>query len=728
MSAAAAPQPFRSALLPLCALALFASALLAFWVQPLFAKLVLPRYGGSPAVWTTASLFFQVMLLAGYLYAHLLARLRLRTQIALHAVLIAAALAALPVDAAGIDPGASAPVLSLLAVLAVSLGLPFFTLSTTAPLVQQWFSRSGHPHASDPYFLYSASNAGSLAALIGYPLLLEPFLGLRQQTLLWSIGCAVFAALLIACGGSLWRHRTAVPLPAPSAAPGPLTGRTVGRWILLAFAPSSLMLGVTQHITSEIAAAPLLWLIPLTIYILTFVIAFAKRQPVSNRMLGFVQPLLVILLALAWPLNNQTAVLVLHLIVFAATALMCHAELAHTRPDVSHLTAFYLCIAIGGALGGAFNALVAPVVFNTVLEYPLALALACALRQVPGAARTALWKLALPAAALAGAYAAIYYAGFRPFEHGALSIIVYLQVVGVTLYATHRNPVQFGLVLLVVLLATPVVHSADRVLERHRSFFGVHSVLLDDERKFHVLMHGITIHGAQRIDPERRLQATTYFHADSPVARLLDVLGRDDGLKRVAVVGLGVGTLACYRAPGREWTFYEIDPVVVKLAKESPYFSFLSGCAPDAPIILGDGRLTLARAPDAAYDLIIMDSFASDAIPVHLVTREALALYLAKVPQRGVVLFQVTNQYMDLVPVLARLAADAGVAALMPGPRLEISFEERLAALPSMWVAISREAARLTPLIDEENWQPLPAPGPGRVWTDDFSNVLSALK
>ena len=734
---------FGSTVLPLYALALFLSALLAFWIQPLFAKLVLPRYGGSPAVWTTASLFFQLMLLAGYLYAHLLARLPLRTQLVLHVLLVAVAIASLPVNVATIDTGTAAPVASLLVVLALSLGLPFFALSATAPLLQQWFSRSGHPHAGDPYFLYSASNAGSLAALIGYPLLLEPLLGLRQQTLLWSMACAAFGALLVVCGASVWRHAAAAGntpsgnagstpagnaagTPAASGRAEPLGWRVSGRWMLLAFAPSSLMLGVTQHITSEIAAAPLLWLIPLTIYVLTFVLAFARRQLVTAAVIDRVQPILVILLALVWPLNHYTSVLGFHLVVFAVTAMMCHAELARTRPPVEHLTAFYLCIALGGAAGGVFNALIAPVVFDSVLEYPLALALACALRKAP-ATGSALWKTLLPPLALACGFAVLYTAGLHPFAH-VWGVIIYLQVIGVTLYATHRNPVQFALTLLVVLLATTIVHSADRLLERHRSFFGVHSVLLDETGKFHVLMHGITIHGAQRIEAERRLAPTTYFHAESPVARLLDVLGRNDALRRVAVVGLGVGTLACYRAPGREWTFYEIDPVVVSIAKNPRYFSFLSGCAPDAPIVLGDGRLSLAGAPAGAYDLIIMDSFASDAIPVHLVTREALALYLSKLSERGIVLFQVTNQYMDLVPVLARLAADAKVAALMPGPRLEISFEERLAALPSTWVAIARDASRLAPLIDEENWMPLPQPGPGRVWTDDFSNVLSALK
>ncbi len=715
------------ALLPLYALALFLSALLAFWLQPLFAKLVLPRYGGSPAVWTTASLFFQVMLLAGYLYAHLLARIPLRVQLVLHGLLVAAALTTLPVNVAAIDTAGTAPVASLLAVLTLSLALPFFTLSATAPLLQQWFSRSGHPHARDPYFLYSASNAGSLAALIGYPLFFEPLFGLRQQTLLWSTTCAAFAALLVVCGAGVWRHAAAVArTPAIVTRDERLSWRVRGRWILLALAPSSLMLGVTQHITSEIAAAPLLWLVPLTIYVLTFVLVFARRQVVSAALIDRVQPVLVIVLVLVWPLNHYTSVLGLHLLVFAATAMMCHAELARTRPSVEHLTAFYLCIAFGGAAGGGFNALVAPVVFDSVLEYPLALALACALRKAPPEGQR-LWKTLAPPVVLACGFAALHAAGWRPFTHG-WSVVVYLQVIGLALYLTHRKPAQFALTLLVILLATPIVHSAERVLERHRSFFGVHSVLLDDTGKFHVLMHGITIHGAQRIEVERRLTPTTYFHADSPVARLLDVLSREEPLRKVAVVGLGVGTLACHRAPGREWIFYEIDPVVVSLAKDPRYFSFLSGCAPDAPIVLGDGRLSLSRAPDAAYDLIIMDSFASDAIPVHLVTREALALYMRKLRPRGIVLFQVTNQYMDLVPVLARLTADARVAALMPGPRLEVSFEERLAALPSKWVAISRDASRLAPLIDVENWTPLPVPGTGRVWTDDFSNVLSALK
>ena len=682
-------------------------------------------------MWTTASLFFQVTLLGGYLYAHLVARWRPRAQLALHALLVAAALGALPVAAGTIDFAKESPVVSLMAVLTVSVGLPAFALSATAPLLQHWFSRSGHRAAADPYFLYSASNAGSLLALLAYPLVLEPLLGLRQQTLTWSFTCGLFAVLVFACGASLWKGRSReraesnVAAASPSAT-APLTWTMRLRWLLLAMAPSSLMLGVTQHITSEIAAAPLLWLIPLTIYVLTFILAFARTERLPARWVNRTQPLLTILLILVWPLNNFASVLLLHLVVFAVTAMMCHAELARTRPGVDHLTSFYLYVAIGGAAGGAFNALVAPVVFDSVLEYPIALALACALRPHE-AARAARSRDVLPPIALAVIFAALVATGLRPFTH-AWSAIVYLQAIGLALYVTARRPLAFALSALVVIVATPLVHSPEQLLERHRSFFGVHSVLRDESNQFNVLMHGITIHGAQHIDPEKRTKPTTYFHLDSPIGHVFSVLGRGDKMTQVAIVGMGTGTLACHRSPGREWTFYEIDPLVVSIARDERYFRFLSDCAPHARIEVGDGRLNLSRAPEGAFDLLVIDTFSSDAIPAHMLTREALALYLSRVREGGVIAFHITNQYLDLVPVLARLAADAKVAAYMPGPRFDLQLEERLAALPSSWIVVSRDARRLEPLATEEGWKSVPAPAAGRIWTDDYSNVLGALK
>lgn len=720
--------PGSHALLPLYAFALFVSALLAFWIQPLFAKLVLPLYGGSSAVWTTAALFFQLMLLAGYAYAHIASRFELRAQLAIHAALIVCTVAVLPIAVSSFRTDADVPVISLLALLAASLGLPVFTLSASAPLLQQWFSRSGHTHAVDPYFLYSASNAGSLLALVGYPLVLEPLLGLTQQTLAWSATCALFAALVFACGARVWsRYASSVASGELQARSAPeLTIGTRLRWMLLALAPSSLMLGVTQHITSEIAAAPLLWLVPLTLYILTFVFAFARTQFLPARAIDRAQPLLVLALVLVWPLNNYASVLVLHLIVFAVTAMMCHAELARTRPAVHHLTSFYLWLAIGGAAGGAFNALVAPAIFESVLEYPLALALACALRPASGAREEPLWKDLLPAFALASGFAVLIAFELHPFE-ATSTAVVYLQVLGLALYLTHRRPRAFAAAIFVAILATPLTHSAERLLERHRSFFGVHSVLIDDTRRFHVLMHGITIHGAQYIDPALRAQPTTYYHRDSPIGHVFSVLGRADRLQRVAVIGMGTGTLACHRAPQRAWTFYEIDPVVVSLAREGRYFDFLARCAPDAKIVIGDGRLKLASAADAAYDLVVIDTFSSDAIPAHMITREALALYLRKIDAGGVIAFHITNHYLDLIPVLAMLAADAGVAAYVPGPRFDLQLDERLAALPSSWLVMARDASRLAPLEAAEGWVPAP-PASGRVWTDDSSNILGALK
>lgn len=719
-------------LAPLYAAVLLLSALLLFWLQPLFSKMVLPRYGGSPAVWTTAIMFFQVMLLAGYLYAHVVSRsLSLRGQVALHLGLLSAAFLMLPAHASNGPAAGASQVFSLLVLLTIAVGLPFFAVSATAPLLQKWFSRTSHPDAADPYFLYSASNVGSMAALIGYPLLFEPVFGLQQQSLLWSGLYALLTVLIVVCAASAWQYR-AQAMPSSAATqfpdvPVPWTARM--RWTLLAFAPSSLLLGVTQHITAEIAAVPLLWLIPLALYVLTFVIAFARRSVLKYESLARLQPLIAVLLALVWMLNTYAVVLVLHLVMFFVTAMMCHIALARSRPDVAHLTEFYLWLAAGGALGGVFNALVAPKIFDSILEYPLALCLACMLRPTLRSSdpQFRLTDL-MPPVAMAGGFAVLIAAGLRPFEHGPWAIVGYLQVVGLALYLCHPRPIRFGLVLAVVLIASPVLHTVDEVLEKHRSFFGVHSVLKDQSNKFYVLMHGITIHGAQYIDPARRLETTAYFHRDSPIGQLFSAVGPTARLKRIAAVGMGLGTVACYREPGREWTFYEIDPLVVSIARDTRYFHFLTECAPQAKIVIGDGRLSLAQTPDAHYDLIIVDTFSSDAIPMHMITWEALALYLRKLNSHGIVIFHISNQYLDLVPVLATLAADAGATAMKPGPRLDLQLGDRLAELPSSWLAMARDASLLAALEAQEGWVRAQPDPKARLWTDDFSNVLGALK
>ena len=715
-------------------MALLTAALLLFWIQPLYTKMALPYFGGAPAVWTTASMFFQFALLAGYLYAHVVSQtLSFRWQVFLHLALLALVCLVLPVRV-GVDAGAAAtqePVSALLSLLALGLGLPFFAIAATAPLLQRWFSHTAHAEAGDPYFLYVASNVGSMIALLGYPLAIEPLLGLAQQSVVWTAGYALLVLLIAACAAYAWRHRDAMHSAhtAIRAAPGEVAWRERVLWMLLAFAPSSLMLGVTQHITSEIAAVPLLWLAPLALYVLTFINAFAQQPLVKLDWTIRLQPLLVILLALVWVLNIYLSVFVLHLLAFFVTALMCHGDLARRRPHTSHLTEFYFWIALGGALGGAFNALVAPLAFDSIVEYPLIIALACMLRPAPqpGAAGLRWTDIALPAV-LAAAFVVLLHLGIRPLQQGKVFIVCYLEAVGVALYLMHRRPAQFGLAVAVTLLAMPYLHAVDEVLARHRSFFGVHTVLKDESGGFHVLMHGITIHGAQHLDPAKRLEPTAYFHRDGPLGQLFAALGTGGRFRQVALIGLGTGSAACYREPGREWTLFEIDPLVIEIAREPRWFSFLAGCAPDARVIAGDGRLALQTMPDGRFDLVIVDTFSSDAIPVHMITREAVMLYFRKLSERGVLMLHITNQYLDLAPMLAVAAADLGLAAMVPGFRLSFSSEARFAQMESHWMALARTPADLAALADQEGWQ-TPEVGRGRrSWTDDYSNVLQALK
>ena len=715
----------------LYAATLFASAALLFWLQPMFTKMVLPLFGGTSAVWTTAAMFFQLGLLGGYLYAHVISRVTsLRIQFAVHLAVLALASIALPVavNEPPLLAGQAPPIVSLLLMLAGGLGLPFFAVASTAPLLQRWLSRTRHRDAADPYFLYSASNLGSMAALVAYPMLIETLLGLSQQRWGWAIGYGILGALIVACASVAWRYRRDdVPVAGGDASPAP-GWRQRACWMILAFTPSSLLLGVTQHITNEIAAIPLLWLIPLLLYTLTFVMAFSPRPLLAHGWVLKLQPPLVILLALVWTLNIYLSVFVLHLVVFFVTALMCHWELARRRPPPAHLTEFYLWMAVGGALGGAFNAVSAPLLFTTIIEYPLMIGLACMLRpsRRPGdrwRAADVRWPILL--ALLLGA---LVLARYRPFEHGAIGVVAYLQAIGLALYLSHLRPARFGLMAMVVLVGGSVLHGAEDIRARHRSFFGVHTVLLDKSGKFNVLTHGVTIHGAQYVDPGRRREQTTYYHRDGPLGQMFSALGTPERFKRVAAVGLGAGTAACYRLPRQDWTVYELDAVVARLAADTRYFRFLSECAPHAKIVVGDGRLSLRSASDGFFDLIIIDTFSSGSIPVHMITREALALYVRKLRAGGVVMFHVTNQYLDLTPVLANLAGAAGLAGLMPGPRLSLPPEDRYGQMESSWVALARSATDLAALESQEGWVRLPPLSRARLWTDDYSNVLGALK
>ncbi|HEX5831103.1 MAG TPA: fused MFS/spermidine synthase [Gemmatimonadaceae bacterium] len=719
---------------------IFTNALLLFVVQPMFSKLVLPYLGGTPAVWNTCLLFFQAVLLGGYAYAYLATRvLPARVQPAVHVGLLLLSLLALPI---GIPPDLQAvvdasPVSWLLGLLTVSLGLPFFALSTGAPLLQQWFARTGHADADNPYFLYAASNLGSFVALLGYPFLVEPMLRLSQQTRWWSVAYAGLVLLVAWCAVLATRGARARPVAAAAhaatAEAAPSWRRRL-RWVLLALVPSSLLVGLTTHLTTDVAAAPLLWVVPLALYLLTYVLAFARRPPIPHAFALRAQAVLLVPLLLAIGFGGDGSpwgLAPLHLLGFFFSALVLHGELARTRPAVSHLTEFYLWIALGGVLGSLVNVLVAPALFDRVLEYPIMLVAACALR--PRLAPSLdereeqeqrVMDIVLPFA-LAGLL--LIAAGAADTERPLLRY-GFVAVVTLGVFVFRARPLRFTLAAAALVIAPMLVAGGREgvLLVRERSFFGVYEVRRNVS--YHVLTHGTTMHGAQSRLAAYRREPLTYYHRAGPLGQLFAVVGRPGVPRRTAVVGLGTGTTACYAKRGDAWTFYEIDPLVRRMALDTALFSYVHDCAPRARIVLGDARLELARAPDRSFDLIILDAFSSDAIPAHLLTREALAIYLRKLDEGGAIAFHISNRYLDLEPVLADLARDAGVAGVVGGDlNFTPAMRNRLLSR-SYWVVLAPRAVDLRGLAHLPNWMPLPPAGGRRMWTDDYSNVLDAFR
>jgi len=709
---------------------LFVSAALLFWVQPMVAKMILPLLGGTPAVWNTCMLFYQTLLLAGYAYAHFLSsRLAPRRQAVAQGVLLAAAFFVLPIGIAkaGAPPADGNPIPWLLSTLTLALGLPFFVVSSTSPLLQRWFSLARRDR--DPYFLYSASNLGSLLALVAYPLFLEMNFPLAVQSRAWSAGFAVLAALTAMCAVGLWRTAPA-PRPAAASAGAAIPAARRLQWVALAFVPSSLFLGVTTYITTDIAPMPLLWVVPLALYLLSFVWVFARRPPFPSE--NFLRALPMTLLPAALLLMTEASrpawlVMLVHLANLFVVAMVCHGELARRRPPAENLTEFYLWMSVGGAAGGLFNALLGPVLFNEVAEYPLTLVLAAALWPRPESERPKWTDVLWPAALGLGTWAALQIAGGLLPARLSLKPLLALPVIVCFLFSTR--PLRFGLGLgSLLLVALRLPDETGRKLFVDRSFFGVNRVSLDPEGRFHWFTQGRTIHGGQSLDPARRREPITYFHRAGPIGQLFTALREKAPSLRVGITGLGAGVFAGYAVPGDAWDFYEIDPLVERIARDERYFTFLSESPAPVRVILGDARLSLVHAPEAGYDLLVFDAFGSDAIPVHLVTREAVALYLKKLAPGGVLVFNLSNRYLRLLPVLGNLAADAGLAALFQED-LDVTPElVRDGKLPSRWVVMARDPKDFGALARDPRWQILP-PAPDRpVWTDDFSNILSVFR
>jgi spermidine synthase len=714
--------------------ALFLSAALLFFVEPMFAKMVLPLLGGSPAVWNTCVVFFQATMLAGYAYAHLTTKhLLLTRQAGLHVALILAAGLVLPIAIPDgwAPPVDSTPIPALMLLLVVALGAPFFVVSSTAPLLQRWFSHTSHPSARDPYFLYAASNLGSIVALLGYPFVVEPRWPLSDQSAGWSGAYLLFGALTGVCAFAAVRPRapraiqTGVVGPPPDA----LTWRRRARWVALAAVPSSLMLGVTTFLSTDVAAMPLLWTIPLALYLLTFVIAFSTRRIVPRPVgLGAMTVLVLPLVMLStFGLAEPVWLLIpLHLVGFLACALVLHDELARDRPATNYLTEFYLWIAFGGLVGGMFNTLVAPLVFTSVAEYPLGFVAAAALRprirRRRSAARAGLTAadVALPLA-LGGVATALLW-GLRSDLIGSTAASALIGLIAVLYLACAERPARLGLGLGLALGGTMVFgpQGLDR-LHAERTFFGVLRVAAEEDSSVHKLFHGSTLHGEQDIDPSRRSEPRTYYHPTGPVGQAFETLGAR--FSEVAVVGLGAGSLAAYARPGQQWTFYEIDPAVERIARSREYFTYLADCGGRCRVVLGDARLSLAAAEGARYDAIVLDAFSSDAIPIHLLTEQALGLYLSRLAASGIIAVHVSNRHLDLSPVVGALAARAGLSSL---ERFHES-ESQPAVSSSRWILLARSSETFGALATDARWEPVPTVA-SRVWTDDYSDILSALK
>lgn len=745
------------------AFTLFMSAGLLFVVEPMIAKMILPLLGGTPAVWNTCMMFFQALLLAGYLYAHLSSsRLQFSRQVLLHGAILLSACFFLPIVVSRqlMPSGETNPSGVVLVLLFASVGLPFFILSGSAPLLQKWFVRTGHPSVKDPYFLYSAGNIGSMAALISYPALIEPRLHLKEQSLLWAAGYGLLLVFTIICAFFAWRTTRRPGGPADAAAGKTaipdciaMTARPAGferlRWIALAFVPSSLMMGLTTFVSTDVAAIPLFWVIPLSLYLFSFILVFANiPMTIHTTMLRLAPAALVALMFINIPMTKPDIWIIFlsNLTVFFIVAMACHGELVRSRPSADHLTEFYLWMSAGGVAGGVFNALIAPLVFTSIAEYPIVYALAAFLIPLPfkktqtlqGSKITLLLDILLPV--LLGALAFWLIAEWPLWDveiplfnklsddaGDALKVIITYSIPALLCFGVifMKRPWRFGLAVSAITIAIMINDGwKEDIVHKERSFFGVIKVSNDAEHEYRCLVHGTTQHGKQSLDPRCALEPLTYYHRTGPIGQVFRTFRGPRRKTRVALIGLGAGTLACYGEPGQHLTFYEIDPAIKRIATDPALFTYMRGCRADWEIIIGDARLKLEEAADGKYGLMVIDAFSSDAIPVHLLTREALNLYFSKLDSTGVLAIHISNKYLDLEPVLGRLAMDARLASRSQ----DDDTESTKTRYRSHWIIMARKDTHFGAMANDPRWIKLRLAGHGPVWTDDFSNILSVFK
>lgn len=710
-------------------LTIFLSALLLFMVQPMAGKMLLPFLGGTPAVWNTCMMFFQAILLLGYLWSHWVSRLKPIPQVVVHVGLLAVTVFALPLSMDRMDLAnpliTENPVLWLLGALSLGVGLPFLALSTTSPLIQAWFARMNHKRSKDPYFLYAASNAGSLIALLGYPLLVEPVFGVSAQRVVWSGAFAALVLLIVSCAALTVKKPLIVEVLETKTS---LTTRQRLLWTLYAFVPSSLLLGVTTYITTDVAAFPLLWVIPLAIYVGSFIIVFSSAR-LNLPLLGRVMSLIATALLVAWIIGATSPdwiILPLHVVVFALATVVVHGRLAASRPSAEHLTAFYLHMSIGGALGGIFNTLIAPAVFERIWEYPLIIVLACALRPQSErdlADKDARWKKLAPAVAFGVMLASMLAIRFMDIQMTQIATVLLCGVPAAIAYSQVERPLRLGVGLLGVLLASTLYTGTwGNVVFKDRSFFGTVQVV---ETETHIgLVHGGTIHG-RTLKNETECTPLSYFHPLGPVGSIFDVYHESSLPKRVGIIGLGLGAQACYGRPEDAITFYELDPTIVEVAKEyGPVGRSLAGTL---DYVVGDARIQLQQAKIEPYGMFIVDAFSSDSIPIHLMTVEAFALYLERIVEDGILAVHISNRYFDLKPVVTAIAKKHNLHMASVHDSQLTQKDVEIGRDASAWMFLSRDKSKVDAIRAKDvRWEDAGAEGP--IWTDDHANIFSAWR
>ena len=707
-------------MLALFCFAIFLGAFQVFGVQPMVAKMLLPYYGGAPAVWNATMAFFQTALLLGYAYAHLLSRSRIPAHLHawIHMGLLAAGLVFLPV---ALNPEQVAdwfPPLAVAWTLTLVVAWPFVILSGSAPLIQAWFARTGHAQAGDPYFLYAASNVGSLLALLAYPFVIERVWSLSDQSVAWTIAYGILIASVALIAITQRKSKNVQPsAPVMANRPG---AKIMAYWLILSIVPSALLHSVTTHISTDIAAAPLLWVLPLALFLLTFILAFGTMEKWLQKPVAAIAPAFFPLMFLT-ALIHETWALVGQLVCFFVLALACHLRLYAARPAARDLTGFYLIMSFGGMLGGLFIALAAPVVFPAVYEYPIIVGIAAML---------VTWDIQKPKEdnrnrilAVAGATVLAAIGSFVALPGITIWIPVVVAGFGLLAALLAFQPRMSGMVAAFGFLAFFAGRDVVMVSWQDRSFFGVYRIVESDDMR--LLMNGTTLHGAQLLNHTGdRPYPVTYFHREGPLGDVFSQLRLTHDAAEIGVIGLGVGNAVCYAEPNDRWTTIEIDPLVLDIAEDERFFGYLDACGANARHLIGDGRKRLETEITTPFDLLIVDAFSSDAVPIHMLTREAFELYISKVKDGGLLSMHISNRHLSLAPIIGNIAADIGLAVRVKDDPDTIGEFEKLA---STWVVLADTEEQLAAFDQKPLWRRLDANPDYPLWTDTYSDIVGVI-